>query len=60
MLRWISKGLELIGLLIVAQALVVGLMATQNAMFKEIRLLFIGSLVFFAGYMIEYLWGPSE
>jgi len=51
--RYVSKGLELLGLLIVSQALLVGLMEETNAMTKELTLLLIGAVVFYLGYLLE-------
>ncbi len=52
-MRLIAKGLELLGLLIVTQALLVGLMETSNVMTRELTLLFIGGVVFLLGYGLE-------
>lgn len=52
-MQLLARGLELLGLLIVTQALLVGLMERTNAMFKELFLLLIGSLVFLGGYWLE-------
>jgi hypothetical protein len=52
-MKYLAKGLELLGLLIVSQALLVGLMEETNAMTKELTLLLIGGLVFLLGYWFE-------
>lgn len=51
--RYFAVGLELLGLLIVAQALVIGVMAETNAMTKELTVLFIGAVVFMVGNWLE-------
>lgn len=52
----IAFGLQLLGLLIVAQALVVGVMAEVNAMTKELIILGLGGAVFMIGNWL----GPEE
>jgi hypothetical protein len=51
--RILAKGLQLLALLIVAQALLVGLMEEANAMTKELTILLIGGLVFMLGRWLE-------
>lgn len=50
---WVSKSLQFLGLLIVPTALVAGLMAEHNAMWKELKLLFLGALIFIVGRFFE-------
>lgn len=52
----VAFGLQLLGLLIVAQALVVGVMAETNAMTKELIILGLGAGVFMVGNWL----GPEE
>lgn len=52
-MRMLSKGLEFLGLLVVSQALIVGLMEEANVMTKELLLLLIGSIIFLVGYWLE-------
>lgn len=53
MLRLLSKGLELLGLLIVPVALLVGLFEENNAMMRELTILFVGAGIFLIGYALE-------
>lgn len=56
MKRNIAVGLQLLGLLIVAQALVIGVMAETNAMTKELVIMVLGAGVFMIGNWL----GPDE
>jgi hypothetical protein len=53
MRRYVALGLELLGLLIVAQALVIGVMAETNPMTKELLILALGAAVFMVGNWLE-------
>jgi hypothetical protein len=52
-MRLVAKGLQLLALLIVAQALLVGLMEEANVMMKELTILMIGGIVFLIGRWLE-------
>lgn len=52
-MRFLSKGLQVLGLLIVGQALLVGLMEETNPMTKELTLMFLGAMIFWGGYWLE-------
>ena len=52
-MRLLAKGLQLLALLIVAQALLVGLMEEANVMTKELTILMIGGIVFLIGRWLE-------
>ncbi|MFB6345542.1 MAG: hypothetical protein ABEK50_07205 [bacterium] len=53
MRRYFSFGLQLLGLLIVAQALVIGVMAEVNPMAKELTILTLGAVVFMIGHWLQ-------
>ena len=52
-MHFFGRSLQLLGLIIVPMALMIGLMEEQNAMTRELTILFIGAGIFFVGYLIE-------
>lgn len=60
MLSMIARGLELLGLLIVPMALLVGLFEQHGAMYKELTILALGGAIFMVGYWLETYVGRGE
>ena len=52
-MNFIARSLQLLGLVIVPMALIVGLMEQHNAMTRELTILFLGAGIFFIGYLLE-------
>lgn len=60
MLSLIARGLEMLGLLIVPMALLVGLFEQHGAMYKELIILAIGGAIFMLGYGLEKYIGTRD
>lgn len=50
---FLARTLQLLGLIIVPMALLVGLMEQHQAMTRELTILFLGAGIFLIGYLLE-------